>query len=425
MDTKIMNVCRVCFHKFNEGTRLFLRNKASEEILNKLFVCFQVLLKNDGDLPHAMCKLCIEKLNEAHNFRNMCITINERFQEYISHEFKKHQKNIPLETNELTNYEDSQYSFSGSACKDAIEKEHSVNRTKESTFYKGGFKCKICNKVLKSMSSLLKHNISMHEKRKRVGRVTGFGSERRYHCTSCSYTTPHSQTLTNHMRRHNGERPYSCECGKTFTQSSSLAAHRKTHSNTTYFTCSVCGKQFKHAFTLKNHLNVHERGNFSCSICQKVLKSKQSLRTHMQRHYNICNYNCEDCGNTFVTSAELLNHRKKHNVEKKVECHLCGYKTNSKKNLIIHLKRHTGNKAYKCELCQVSFYTHSDLRRHRRVHTREKPFSCPTCSQRFTHSPSLNKHMQTVHGVDYKWGDMKWKQTKYFKVAVKKDAFVA
>ncbi|KAG6462982.1 hypothetical protein O3G_MSEX013588 [Manduca sexta] len=93
-------------------------------------------------------------------------------------------------------------------------------------------------------------------------------------------------------------------------------------------------------------------------------------------------------------------------------------------NLFLFSFRHTGNKAYKCELCQVSFYTHSDLRRHRRVHTREKPFSCPTCSQRFTHSPSLNKHMQTVHGVDYKWGDMKWKQTKYFKVVVKKDAFV-
>ncbi|KAG6463428.1 hypothetical protein O3G_MSEX013869 [Manduca sexta] len=196
-----------------------------------------------------MCKLCIEKLNEAHNFRNMCITINERFQEYISHEFKKHQKNIPLETNELTNYEDSQDSFSGSACKDAIEKEHSVNRTKESTFYKGGFKCKICNKVLKSMSSLLKHNISMHEKRKRVGRVTGFGSERRYHCTSCSYTTPHSQTLTNHMRRHNdipAIKRTSVSCAKCH---SILTA--------TYADIGACTRGRSHSHVLPAHRGSH------------------------------------------------------------------------------------------------------------------------------------------------------------------------
>lgn len=179
----------------------------------------------------------------------------------------------------------------------------------------------------------------MHQKTKHVGMVTGFGANRQYNCTKCSYATPHRQTLINHMRRHNGERPYCCDCGKSFTQSSSLAAHRKTHSDVTYYTCSICGKQFKHAYSLRTHLYVHEVGQFSCSICNKLLKSKQSHQAHMQRHYNIYNYSCEDCGSTFVTCSELLNHRKKHSIEKDIECHVCGYKTQIRKNLVIHLKR--------------------------------------------------------------------------------------
>lgn len=77
-----------------------------------------------------------------------------------------------------------------------------------------------------------------------------------------------------------------------------------------------------------------------------------------------------------------------------------------------HCFRHTGDKYFKCDLCEVSFYTHGDARRHRRVHTREKIFGCPTCAQRFTYSTSLNKHMLTVHGIQYKWGDNKYKEAR-------------
>lgn len=76
--------------------------------------------------------------------------------------------------------------------------------------------------------------------------------------------------------------------------------------------------------------------------------------------------------------------------------------------------RHVGNKEHRCDTCLVLFYTYSDLQRHRRVHTLEKPFTCPTCSQRFTQSTSVNKHMQTVHGIDFKWGDVKWKQSMLY-----------
>ncbi|XP_059047534.1 zinc finger protein 211-like [Achroia grisella] len=411
MPTDIENICRICFEKVKEVIDLFCEQESSKEILEKLYLCFRIIFKYEEHIPNSICKNCLYELNAAYNFRLKCITYEERYKIYLTK--LKQNKEISIKTlnrNSEIDFELIEDTDTHGA--DVSDNDGSGDCGSADKGTITCFKCETCHKVLKTKSSLTKHNISMHQKRKRIGKVTGFGTARRYHCTFCSYSTPHSQTLVNHMRRHDGERPYHCECGKSFTQSSSLAAHQKTHSDTTYYTCAICGKQFKHAYSLKNHSRVHESGNLECKICQKVLKSKQSMRDHIHRHYNIRNYNCEDCGGTFVTSSELLNHRRTHNLEKKIECHLCGYKTHTKKNLIIHLKRHVGDKSFKCELCEVNFYTKGDLRRHQRVHTREKPFSCPSCAQRFTHSPSLNKHMHTVHGIQYKWSEFKWKENK-------------
>ncbi|XP_045760368.1 gastrula zinc finger protein XlCGF57.1-like [Maniola jurtina] len=401
-ETVRTNICRICLRKVAKTTYLY-----SKDILDRLHSCFQLTLSYKKYLPSVICDDCIQELNIAYNFRQKCVTIEERYS-ILLQITDNNLDNDTVESVDIKEDISEKVEFENSNENKVLEKAELFETNNGD---KVSFLCTLCNKTLKSEASLVKHNVSMHQKRNHLGKVTGFGPERRYHCTKCSYCTPHSQTLVNHMRRHNGDRPYCCPCGKTFTQVSSLNAHRKTHSNTTYFTCTVCGKQFKHAFTLKKHLNVHGAGKFVCDICNKPLKSRQSLQDHMYRHYNIRNYNCEDCGDIFVTHSELLNHKKKHGIIKKVECHLCGYKTHTKKILIIHLKRHTGDKSFKCSQCQVSFCTNGDLTRHGRVHTRDKPYSCPTCAQKFAHSTSLNKHMNTVHGIKFRWADIKGKQS--------------
>ncbi|CAH0699217.1 unnamed protein product [Spodoptera exigua] len=409
-------LCIICLQKTKQYINLFCDNHESKETLNKIYKCFQVTLSPNKSVPPLMCDSCVHELNVADNFRLKCITLNRRIELYLEENSKEYKDQIENNlSNSIPDYQESPESdCCVYDCSDlnVFRKVTEVNKSEKYAAPKERktFKCNLCHKVLKTRITLLKHYVSMHEKRKHLGKVSGFGASRRYHCTSCSYSTPHSQTLVSHIRTHNGERPYNCsQCSKSFTQSSSLAAHKKTHSTATYFTCSLCGKQFKHAFTMKKHMRVHENASFACSICMKTLKSKETLQAHMHRHLKIRNYNCEDCGSTFVTSAELHNHRKNHSLEKKLQCHLCGYKTHTKKNLIMHLKRHTGNRTFKCDMCHVGFYTQSNLRRHMRVHTGDKPYSCPTCSQKFSYSPSLNKHMKTIHGVDYKWKD--WKET--------------
>ncbi|OWR47384.1 zinc finger protein 26 [Danaus plexippus plexippus] len=406
VQTDLLNMCRICLHKI-ETEHSPSEKTNNVELLNKIYICFEIKLTLGKYLPSLICEQCVTEINIAYNFRLKCIAVDDKLYSYYK-TFLKSDTNYKNDScNEEQNSSWVIKETQEAICKNSPKcSEIGLNGKEVKDFGNLLPSCTYPNKILKSESLLNKPQI-LSNKTNTKRTVRGIGANRRYYCTECPYSTPHSQTLVNHMRRHNGDRPYQCKCGKSFTQSSSLSAHLKTHSTTTYFTCSTCGKQFKHAFSLKKHLNVHNLGQFSCEICYKQLKSRQSLNDHMYRHYNIRNYNCEDCGDTFITSSELFNHKKKHVDERKVECHACGYTTRHKRNLIIHLKRHAGEKLFKCITCVASFYTSGDLQRHMRVHTRDKPFPCPTCKQKFAHSTSLNKHMHTIHGIDYKWADLK------------------
>lgn len=81
------------------------------------------------------------------------------------------------------------------------------------------FKCSECFKVFSSERVLLEHQASKHR------------SERqRYQCSQCSYSTPKSFNLKQHLLVHTGEKPHKCHiCQKSFQQKSGLKVHLRLH----------------------------------------------------------------------------------------------------------------------------------------------------------------------------------------------------
>ena len=58
--------------------------------------------------------------------------------------------------------------------------------------------------------------------------------ERPYSCSSCSSSFTEQWALKKHMRLHTGEKPYECPiCNKAFSDLSNLQKHKKTHKNVT------------------------------------------------------------------------------------------------------------------------------------------------------------------------------------------------
>lgn len=86
---------------------------------------------------------------------------------------------------------------------------------------------------------------------------------------SCVLRFPDSSALVKHVRKHNGEKPHTCEkCGKAFRHSSTLKDHANTHLDVKPHLCQFegCGKRFANMANLKRHERIHTSASFLCLL---------------------------------------------------------------------------------------------------------------------------------------------------------------
>ncbi|XP_037951562.1 zinc finger protein 765-like [Teleopsis dalmanni] len=162
------------------------------------------------------------------------------------------------------------------------------------------------------------------------------------------------------MRRHTGEKPYSCkECSRNFSTTSSLNRHMAKHTGKKLHSCTECDRSFPR----KDSLDIHMRQHKSTD-CNKTFLVKSKREQHMREHFISKPYACTQCNQSFTVKHAFNCHMRRHTGEK-------SHKTNKelKQHIGIHACENTQKKMaqkhkFKCKECTAMYATEEELKNH-------------------------------------------------------------
>uniref|UniRef100_A0A1A9V4E7 C2H2-type domain-containing protein n=1 Tax=Glossina austeni TaxID=7395 RepID=A0A1A9V4E7_GLOAU len=107
------------------------------------------------------------------------------------------------------------------------------------------YRCKRCQKSLKSYSSVRRHFREAH-------------NDKVYNCQKCSASFKYKQNLRYHLAKHDNRKPFKCTyCDKAFVLRYELLIHVRIHTGEKPYKCQICDLAFAHRSNFVRHFRLH------------------------------------------------------------------------------------------------------------------------------------------------------------------------
>lgn len=162
-----------------------------------------------------------------------------------------------------------------------------------------GCECSVCGKRYKDQYILKMHFKMVH-----------MPAEVLFQCQVCLKMFTRKAHLKRHLRIHNPDKPFKCpHCEYRGCERSDINKHLLIHNEPKY-SCEICLKTFRHLKNKELHVRRHQgQRDYTCGTCGFRGYTYTDIRKHIERKHVELHSVCNRCGVTFKSDSVLNNMR--------------------------------------------------------------------------------------------------------------------